>query len=273
MSQPGNPFPTMVHESSPPEPDEAACAATRRGIAAMIHSSVRGEVAQAVRGHLVQCEACAASYRTAMAQAAQAGGGLRAARVKRERARRHDELKRLSRSAGGRSPRSRLWLQSFVVCAALIFLLTRLPLLGEGATLRLVRADGSAFAAGARVLAGDEPELGRGDSCLTGAASAAELTSGDTRLVLGERGALFVEQGAGPDGPRVRLMQGALRLDGSAVVTTQYGVITLAEGRARLALDPAGGSVTCDGGDLDVLGPLGRRTVAAGQTLELALGP
>ncbi|MEM7310705.1 MAG: hypothetical protein AAF682_28790 [Planctomycetota bacterium] len=264
----------MSQSKNPARPgDDAVCAEVRKRIATLMHDSRASKQARELRAHVARCPSCAEAYRGAMAQAARVGHDVRTERTERERVRRHTELKRLSRGAGRSTPRSRLWLQTFLVSAGLFFLLTRLPLIGGGGALALVRAEGTAQASGERVTnAGLPIELGRGDACNTGAASLAELESGATRLVLGASTAVLIEEASGEPGPRVRLLAGDLDVSGEGVVTTQYGVVRIGDGRTSLELDAEGLRVSCAEGQAEVTGPLGVHSLSAGDSADVGVG-
>ncbi len=247
-----------------------SCEEARRRIAEFVQRSLGGEAGRELRAHLTGCEDCARAYRETLATAARVGRGVRTEREAADRARRHRELKRLSRSVGETKRRPRFWLQLVLIPAALFFLLTRLPLLGEGSDLIALSGSGEAHAAGTPLgPKGPEVELRRGDVCTTGPLSRAEVSDGETTLALAERTDLLVEHAGSRDGPRVRLLGGAIEIDGPCVVTTQLGVLAVESGSARLALDAGTLEVVCTAGSARLVTSLGTHSLAAGETLSV----
>ena len=70
----------------------------------------------------------------------------------------------------------------------------------------------------------------------------------------------------------MRLIAGALDVRGEGVVTTQFGVVRVAGGSARLVLLAEGIEVRCDTGEARIVGPLGTRSLSAGERVERTLG-
>jgi hypothetical protein len=253
-----------------PAPSGETCAEARRQIAAFVQASPGVAETRFLRAHVARCPDCDDAYRGALAGAARVGHAVREERVERERDRRHRDLVRLSRGAGGSTRRGRPWLKLFLATCALFFLFTRLPALGFGAALFVERASGAVVAADVRVGADDRFSLARGQRCLTGPESSAVLRGEDGELRLGASTTVLVEEPGGREGTRVRLLAGALELTGSSVVTTEFGVVTLDDGRARLELDGLL-RASCEAGELAIVGPLGERRLKAGERADIGL--
>ena len=158
----------------------------------------------------------------------------------------------------------------FLVTCGLIFLLTRLPLLGFGTRLSAERAEGTVVAAGEKLLPSDVIALVRGDSCSTGPLSHVDLSTDDSSFRLGSDSLIVIEEPSGKDGPRLRLMSGAITVDGQCVITTGFGVVLVEEGSAEITFLEGELDVRCDSGSLEVVSPLGGRHLAAGERMDVA---
>ena len=253
-----------------PTGDGETCREARRQIAAFLHESPGERESRFLRAHIERCADCAQAYREAVEGAARVGHALRTDREERTRTRRHAELVRLSRGSGGSRYRGRPWLKLFLASCGLIFLLTRLPALGFGAALTVERTSGVVVAADVRVDGDQKIALVRGQRCATGPTSSAVLRGADAELRLGSDTRVLVEEAGGPGGARVRLLAGALDLDGECVVTTEYGVLTLDGGRASVRLD-GGLRAECTEGGLELVGPLGTHRIEPGESVDVGL--
>ncbi len=249
------------------------CRAARRAIAGFVQGGLDRARHQRFRNHLFRCRECTQVYREAMAAAARAGRALRTQRTEREQTIRREAFRQrtIEATASGRR-RNRFGLRLALLPAAfaLLILLVRAAggekelfahwrtgdvqlgdrLLGEG--LQDVR-----------LLPGDRIELERGAELLLAGAKEGEQSVATVRGE-GELVVLSVPERS------LRVEEGALQLNGPALVQTVHGVLEL-EGRAVLEVDARRYRVEVLDGAASWTGPTGVRSLAVGTRVESSL--
>ncbi len=218
-----------------------------------------------LRRHLVGCRECAAAYREAARL--RAGGG-RTVTAAREReavaaARRRHVAEGLWSQKG-----RRLRLRTVLVPAFFIWLILQIAGVGGSPPrLELVEWSGDVTVADFTPHEDAPPLVARrGAWTRTGDRARALLRSEDVEFELGPFTRLLVESA---DPPRARLERGDLRVRGSATVVTMLGIVKVEAGAGRIRAEGGSVEVASEGGRWSVRGPLGERTLAAGESLRL----
>ncbi|MCZ6597520.1 MAG: hypothetical protein O7B99_07775 [Planctomycetota bacterium] len=252
------------HEQGEPALD---CTAAQSLIVTLVQHGLGQEKGRSLRAHVSGCPDCSQTYRQTMASAARLGRTFREQRLGQEKRKRHAEHKRLA--SGGTSDTKRFGLRLFLLAAGMFFLFTRLSLFGSGSVLIARYGDGEVRAAASVLDAdADEIELARGDSCLTGESSHARVEGANTVFELGPLTLILIESVAGP---RVRLSQGELTVEGPCVIVTQVGVVEVEAGRAHLTFADGVLNAACEAGRIVVTSPQGRRELGAGAAVRVDL--
>lgn len=220
-----------------------------------------------LRRHLADCDDCRALYHDTLGSAARLGRAMREVREESERRQRRSTQRRLAMGATG-TRNSRFGLRPMLWLAASIFLLFNLSRVwSDPPPLTVTWETGSVSAAGTDLGADQTAgELARADWCTTGPDARALIAGPDADLVLAADSLLLVELA---DPVRVRLQRGQVSASGTCTITTQLGVVDVAEGAVQVVQEGARFDVLCLLGTITVATPSGTRSLAAGERAEL----
>ena len=258
--------------------EDRDCTEARASIALFVTGELQRARGKRLRNHLGRCEACLDAYRSAMEAAARMGRDLREERDQSEReARREGQRQRALDATGDRRRPNRFGLRLALLPAVfgLLILLVRSSGAEEGLVAHWV--GGEVHVGGQRM--NEERailRLSRGDWCTTSGNARVRLAPGQeppadgdaVPFVLGLETAVFVVD---PARRELRLEEGQLSFAGSCRVTTPWGILEAddaAEG--TLESDARGARLTCAAGRLTWTGPLGRRSLGAGEAFDSA---
>ena len=256
-SEPRDPDPPDVSET----PD---CPRAHEALNRFVTGGVTVEEERWLRAHLVICEPCRDRYRESVRSAAALGGARRRERIEETRLRRQEAMRRRALAVGGQRSRGRFFgLRVVALVTAVILVLTWLNPSWNTPQFEVIWESGDVRAAGTLLHEGlPESKLVMGDWCLTDVASSARIDTPGGELWLGHDTQLLVED---PKRGRVRLQRGLLEVTGSSVVSSQYGIARIAEGRARIDLGEGKLEIECMSGSLEWVHSGGSQTLAAGE--------
>ena len=239
------------------------CAQARELLPRHAKSELNAREQALFRRHILACEECREAYRMAISMTAKVGHALSQNRLERDRRQRRMEARALPFKVGnfGRNRRGYM-LRGVIGTALLILLVTRIPGLMQVPTLEATWENGAVEAATRELSQGDDrTELVTGDWVVTSQNGAARVEGGGGLAEVGPGSALLVED---PEGFRVRFQRGSMRVEGRAVVLTQYGIAELRGGRAGFVTSLEGLRIHVLGGELVWTHPAGEQLIKEG---------
>lgn len=265
----------MQTDSNPGESDgelPAECQAARSAMAEFVGSNQAKDGSAGFREHLTQCEECMVVYRQTMSAAARLGRSIREDRGDDERRWRKSAMATRAKKATaepGRRNRFALRLALLPAAFALLIFLQRALKPGEGLT---VHWKGGEVHVGSQRLNKEFPKRvlnEKGLYCYTkGNAHAQIFSHTDSereRFDLGIQSTLLVTD---PENLEVRLEIGELLIYGEARVLSQYGLVEVEEGHAKLTIRDLKFQLECLEGSLSFITPAGEETLNAGEVIE-----
>ncbi len=258
----------MSSESPDPDPPDVPespdCPRAHEALATFVAGGITVEEERWLRAHLVACEPCRDRYRESIRSAAPLGGAKRRERIEETRLRRQEAMRRRALAVGGQRGRGRFFgLRMVALVTVVILVLTWLNPSWNTPEFEVTWETGDVRAAGTLLHEGvPEHTLVMGDWCLTEVASSARIETPGGELWLGHDTQLLVED---PKRGRVRLQRGLLEVTGRSVVSSQFGIARMEEGRARIDLGEGRLEVECMAGSLEWVHAGGSQTLVAGE--------
>jgi predicted anti-sigma-YlaC factor YlaD len=252
-------------EDMPPEPEprEIDCTRARVWIEARIAQSVSDVDDALARAHLARCAECRDAYRSQMAL------GMRLARAAESAA--GAATVGAPAPTIGASLRKRRGVLVVVACSIVLFAIARVGRgLRSDPTLPVRWESGAVWVAGEPVGAAFGPRTGlRGDLVETGGDGRVRLQFDTGALHVDPSTTLLVESAVAE---RVRLVGGAVRIEGDAQLWTPFGIVAVAAGDADVTLADERLAVRTLAGDVRVLTAAGEHVIAVGRGAELEAG-
>ena len=250
------------------------CQATEGAVAAFVAGRLSARETSRVRRHRAACPACDALWRGQVAAAASLQSRRRREREAGERERRRTKHRRLALEAaafdtgvrGGR--RQRGWrLRLLLLPAFAMVLMAVIHPLGRARRASLSILAGEVQLTANRYGTEDPPvPLVRGDQCSTGSRARARVVGAEGSVELDQETFLVVEDEMGL---RLRLESGAVAVEGSAEITSRFGVVEVEKGRALLRTLADGLELQAERGRVIATNGEGARQVLPGTTAVL----
>ena len=250
-----------------PTPVTADCPRAREVLALFVGGGIEVEDERWLRAHLTSCGTCRDAYRESVKSAAILGRARRRNRIEEVRLRRRDAMRSRALAVGEKASRGRFMGLRVVALLTLVIVVFTWLNPSFNRPEFAVEWESGEVRAGGKLLRDLEPDgvLAMGDWCVTESASSARVDTGQSEFWLGHRTEILVED---PKRARVRLQRGTLDVSGTSVISCQFGIARLENGRARIDITRGALEIECRSGTVEWVHPGGSQTLAAGDRAE-----